>query len=439
MDSNLLKEAIADAKAVRATALANAKAAMEEAFEPRFQAMFADKLKEEANFGTEEFAEESSVSESEIDSLIKELEDEVGGDENMPSPDQDPQMGGMGGMDDEMDDEMPEESPAPAVGAPIPAGVPVIIQPVDQAGAGAGMGAPVPPAPVDDLGGMGGEEGGFEDDDEVDLNELLESLKAEAECDDDDDRLDESVPVSSSAIGGKVGGASNKQPSSDASATSHLESAGKDRVGGGEGYKGGVADPTTAKRPNSTGKFEKTPTLAKEEIENGVPGGSVTAKEPTEAKRPNQADHATKTDLSTPSLNELQTENKRLKNQLGEATEAVAYIKGQLNEINLLNAKLLFTNKLFKEVNMPNERKMRVIEMFDLARNVREVKLTYATIAESINFSGDMSRKPRASSTRSITEGIASKAVGSTKPASTLIVESAMVSKFQKLAGIKKK
>jgi hypothetical protein len=436
MDSNLLKEAIADAKAVRATALANAKAAMEEAFEPRFQAMFADKLKEEANFGTEEFAEESSVSESEIDSLIKELEDEVGGD--------DIDQAGMGGEVDPMgagmDDEVPVEEPALGVGAPIPAGVPVIIQPVDQAGAGAGMSAPVPPAPVDDLGGMGGEEGGFEDDEEVDLNELLESLKAEAECDDDDDRLDESVPVSSSAIGGKVGGASNKQPSSDASATSHLESAGKDRVGGGEGYKGGVADPTTASRPNSTGKFEKTPTLAKEEIENGVPGGSVTAKEPTEAKRPNQADHATKTDLSTPSLNELQTENKRLKNQLGEATEAVVHIKGQLNEINLLNAKLLYTNKLFKEVNMPNERKMRVIEMFDLARNVREVKLTYATIAESINFSGDMKRKPRASeSVKSITEGIASKSVGSTKPASTLIVESAMVSKFQKLAGIKKK
>jgi hypothetical protein len=45
--SNLLKEAIADTKAVRATALANAKAALEEAFQPKLEAMLAEKLKNE--------------------------------------------------------------------------------------------------------------------------------------------------------------------------------------------------------------------------------------------------------------------------------------------------------------------------------------------------------------------------------------------------------
>ena len=81
MDSNLLKEAIADAKAVRATALANAKVALEEAFAPRFHAMFADKLKEEASAQVQPgtpVAEETQVSEQEIDELIKELEAEVG-------------------------------------------------------------------------------------------------------------------------------------------------------------------------------------------------------------------------------------------------------------------------------------------------------------------------------------------------------------------------
>jgi hypothetical protein len=48
MNSNLLKEAIADAKAVRATALANAKASLEEAFNSRFSAVFADKLREDS-------------------------------------------------------------------------------------------------------------------------------------------------------------------------------------------------------------------------------------------------------------------------------------------------------------------------------------------------------------------------------------------------------
>ena len=45
MDSNLLKEAIADAKAVRQTALANAKVALEEAFNDKYQKMFAEKLR----------------------------------------------------------------------------------------------------------------------------------------------------------------------------------------------------------------------------------------------------------------------------------------------------------------------------------------------------------------------------------------------------------
>ena len=51
--SNLLKEAIADAKAVRETALENAKAALEEAFTPRLQSMLSAKLKED-EFGDEE-------------------------------------------------------------------------------------------------------------------------------------------------------------------------------------------------------------------------------------------------------------------------------------------------------------------------------------------------------------------------------------------------
>ena len=80
--------------------------------------------------------------------------------------------------------------------------------------------------------------------------------------------------------------------------------------------------------------------------------------------------------------------------------------------------------------------------MFDLAKTVREVKLTYANIAESLNFSGnDMKKKVKTnSSVQSITEGLASQTVGSTKPSRQIISEgkaSQMVTKFQKLAGIK--
>ena len=47
-NSKLLKEAIADAKAVKETALANAKIALEEAFTPRLQSILSQKMRAEA-------------------------------------------------------------------------------------------------------------------------------------------------------------------------------------------------------------------------------------------------------------------------------------------------------------------------------------------------------------------------------------------------------
>ncbi len=100
--SNLLKEAIADAKAVRATALANAKAALEEAFQPKLEAMLAEKLKNEIS--DEETMEGSSmhdttlseesdsveITDEELNEILAELEgelDEAGQvDPNLPAP-----------------------------------------------------------------------------------------------------------------------------------------------------------------------------------------------------------------------------------------------------------------------------------------------------------------------------------------------------------------
>ena len=65
---DLLKEAIADAKAVRETALANAKMALEEAFTPQLKSMLSAKLKED------EFGE-------------GEDEEEFGGEEEIPAED----------------------------------------------------------------------------------------------------------------------------------------------------------------------------------------------------------------------------------------------------------------------------------------------------------------------------------------------------------------
>lgn len=329
---------------------------------------------------------------------------------------------------------MPVAPEAPPMGAP--------------AGAGGPPPSDVPPA-------------GPEEDENVDLDELLETLKEEikegykeAEEEEEGKTIDEQTKLATSGIGsGKAGGSPNKKPSSAASSTSKIETAANDDEGmpSLDQPKVVAKESTQAPRPNQAKNATKdnlsTPSMGGSkgsggQTETGMPKtdqAKTTAKEATQANRPNQAKNATATNLSTPGG--MLEENKQLKAQLEEATSAIKYVKGQLNEINLLNAKLLYTNKLFKEYSLNNEHKMRIVEMFDLAKNVREVKLTYANLAESMNFGGvDQKRKVAVTNTslQSITEGLGSKAIGSTKPGKDIITESksAMVTKFQKLAGI---
>ena len=96
-----------------------------------------------------------------------------------------------------------------------------------------------------------------------------------------------------------------------------------------------------------------------------------------------------------------------------------------------MNAKLLFSNKLFRNGNLNEDQKMRVIETFDRANSVREVKLVYSTLAESMKSSKSSTKK------KSMTEGLASKSTRSTKPAKGAIVESNQFSdRMRKLAGL---
>jgi hypothetical protein len=122
--------------------------------------------------------------------------------------------------------------------------------------------------------------------------------------------------------------------------------------------------------------------------------------------------------------------------ELKQAYSTIKSLQGTINEVNLLNAKLLFANKLFRAHNMTNEQKVKVIETLDRTKSVREVKLVYSTLAE--NFKYVPSNK---TVKKSISEGFAaSKVVKSTKPAiaqKQVINESAVISdRFKKLAGI---
>jgi len=119
----------------------------------------------------------------------------------------------------------------------------------------------------------------------------------------------------------------------------------------------------------------------------------------------------------------------QLKSELEEYRNAVKYMRGKLNEVNLLNAKLLFTNKLFRAFGLSEGDKYRVVETFDRAKNLREVKLVYATLAESFG------QKPKIQESK----GKSSKPVASTQPKneSKVISEGTdLKNRFKKLANI---
>ena len=117
--------------------------------------------------------------------------------------------------------------------------------------------------------------------------------------------------------------------------------------------------------------------------------------------------------------------------ELKEAYKTIKSLKGTINEVNLLNAKLLFANKLFRSYNLTNEQKVKVVETLDRTNSVREVKLVFSTLAESLKFNGN-SKKQK------IQEGIASKASASTAPKKEIIEESTneIANRFKKLANL---
>jgi hypothetical protein len=132
---------------------------------------------------------------------------------------------------------------------------------------------------------------------------------------------------------------------------------------------------------------------------------------------------------------EMKAEVAKLETELAEAIAVIKSLKGTINEVNLLNAKLLYANKLFRGYNLTNEQKVKVVENLDRTSTVREVKLVYATLSESMKFTG--TERKVAQVKKNITEGIASKAQASTAPKQEIISESnELANRFKQLAGI---
>lgn len=356
--SNLLKEAIADAKAVRATALANAKAALEEAFQPKLEAMLAEKLKNEIE--TDESVHSSEIGKGKsVDSFKTQssTKDPQGPNNDMVSLEEesveitDEELNEiLAELEGELDEAGQVDPNVPAAPAPAPveptAAAPAPVAPVDP------MAAPVAPAPVDPMAAAPApapvaEEA--EGDEVVDLQELLDSLNEE-ETEEKEEEMEESIV--------------NEE------------------------------------------KEEKEEDEKEEKVDEKIEDEKV---------------------------------DESLQAELNEAMSTVQYLRDQLNEVNLLNAKLLYTNKLFNSFNLDQKQKLKVVETFDLAKSIREVKLSYTILSESYSLGGSVVKKTNTTA-KTITEGLASKPVASTAPAKELIVENSnvMASRFQKLAGIKK-
>jgi hypothetical protein len=117
-----------------------------------------------------------------------------------------------------------------------------------------------------------------------------------------------------------------------------------------------------------------------------------------------------------------------MKDELDEAYSTIKTLRADLNEVNLLNAKLLYTNKIFKAKNLTESQKVKVLSTFDRATTVKEVKLVF----ESLNAS-TISTRGKAPIKESM--GFASKASGVVKNNQTIETD-AVIARMKKLAGL---
>ena len=355
---DLLKEAIADAKAVRETALENAKMALEEAFTPRLQNMLSQKIQNEIE-------DEDDKKDEDVDLEEREDDDDMEERSMMKAADEDP-------SDDHSDDDMDESNIIEIDGVKY---------------------API--AEEEDEEEMDEELDEVEKDDEdmdedLDLESVIKELESEldeVEKDDDDEKneeIEEGDDIEEQSKSSGIGAGDNKV----------------NQVSSGD-----EEDPGKGKLKEGEEKDDK-------EVDEDIDLDEVLAALSEEED-----------------LEEEKDEVAELKSDLEEHRSVIETLREKLNEVNLLNAKLLFTNKLFRKYGLNNEQKMKVVEQFDRASNLREVKLVYSTLGESFNGA----RKNEINESK----GAASKPVASTKSEKEVITESNdLRDRFKKLANL---
>ena len=114
-----------------------------------------------------------------------------------------------------------------------------------------------------------------------------------------------------------------------------------------------------------------------------------------------------------------------------EMEETINELRNELNEVNLLNAKLLYTNKIFKAKNLTESEKVKVLNTFDKAETVKEVKLVFETLTES--FIATAKKAPIKESL-----GSASRSIAPAQTKQPIIEVNDAFARMQRLAGLKK-
>jgi len=363
----MLKEAIAEAKTIKETAIANAKAALEEAFTPQLTAMFAERLNEDEEkemqkenyHGMEEEGLEEDFNLEEILAELSETDDADTTDENL--------------MLEEMSDEEIEELVMKVIDDMIETGK---LMP--------GEGEEEDEEDIEDLEDvedLDGEEDVEIDDDDVELEELLNELMKDEE---DKNELEE---ISRIGVDEKAFKAFVDEYIADMA------------------KKGKTVTPDDLSTLRKG--FYKFLALTSKDKEGNVISTGAGA-------------------VSTGGGSAYKA------NETVEMEETINELKNELNEVNLLNAKLLYTNKIFKAKNLTESEKIKVLNTFDKAETVKEVKLVFETLTES--FKATTAKKNPIKESL----GSASKTISTATPKQPIIEVNDAFTRMQQLAGLRK-
>lgn len=387
----MFKEAIADAKAVKEMAIANAKAALEEAFNPQLKSMFAAKLQEMDDMDE---GAEAEVEEGYGKDAVEELSNPVmrhglkGDDE--PERETEYMRSMEEGDKEEMDEEMDLDE---------------ILSELEKE--------------LDENARTDAEEEGY-----------LDGMKDEKEDEEDKDE-DEEIDL---------------EDMSEDDLKDFIEDVIADMVKAGELEAGEEMDVDDEEEVDINVEDDVEITEEKEEVEekqgyndrlDDAEGAKHGKKKQDMAQRRADSENMEKADgkrkyagdsKMDEAKDEMDEDLYETKEELKEAYATVKTLRSELNEINLLNSKLLYTNKIFRSKNLTESQKTKVLSAFDKAQTVKEVKLVFETISDNL-----------ATTKKSVVKenlGRASKSAGVAQKKPIMEVNS-QVSRWQKLAGIK--